>query len=239
MKKRNLLMVCALVFGLSAQVVAQNVNQIINQQIIQLLENNKISTQDTNWVVTNQHISSTSGIHHIYYRQTLNGIEIYGSESSVHLFPNGEVLKANSSFIANTQSKATGGANPSFTAVQAVQSAADHFNYNNTGDISVISLENNIAQETILSKGSISLSDIPARLVYQMNQNEELVLAWDLSIEEVAQQNWWSVRVDAASGAIVDQVNWMSNCNFVHDHSIHETLDYHKNLYDIPNYNRT
>jgi extracellular elastinolytic metalloproteinase len=237
MKKRNLLMVCALVFGLSAQVVAQNIQQIIDQQIVQLLENNKISTQDTNWVITNQHTSSASGVQHIYYRQTLNGIEIYGTESSVHLFPNGEVLKADSGFIANAQSKATGGANPSFTAVQAVQSAATYFNYNNTGDISIINLKNNVAQETILSKGSISLSDIPARLVYQMNQKGELVLAWDLSIEEVAQLNWWSVRVDAASGAIVDQVNWMSNCNFAHDHSIHETLDYHKNLYDIPNYN--
>ncbi|TDI79611.1 MAG: HYR domain-containing protein [Bacteroidetes bacterium] len=237
MKKHNLLMVCALVFGLSAQVVAQNVQQIIDQQINQLLENNKISTQDTNWVVTNQHTSSVSGIHHIYYRQTFNGIEIYGSESSVHLFPDGDVLKSNSRFIADLGSKATGSASPAYTAVQAVQSAADYFNYNGSGDISVISLENNIARETVLSKGGISLSDIPARLVYQMNQIGELVLAWDLSIEEIAQQNWWSVRVDATSGAIVDQVNWMSDCNFVHDHGIHETLDYHKNLYDIPNYN--
>lgn len=238
MKKRNLLMVCALVFGLSEQVVAQYVNQIINQEIIQLLENNKISTQDTNWVITNQHTSSTSGIHHIYYRQTLNGIEIYGSESSVHLFPSGEVLKSYNGFIANLQSKATGSASPSYTAVQAVQRAADYFNYTSSGDISIISFENNVARETVLSKGSISRSDIPARLVYQMNQNGELVLAWDLSIEEVAQQNWWSVRVDATSGAIVDQVNWMSNCNFNHDHSIHEKLDYHKNLFDIPNYNQ-
>lgn len=238
MKNRNLLMVCAMVFGLSAQVVAQNVQQIIDQQIDQLLENNKISSQDTNWVVTSQHTSSASGIHHIYYGQTLNGVEIYGTVSSVHLFPNGEVLKSNNSFIANIQAKATGGAGPSFTAVQAVQSAANYFNYNSSGDFTVISSKSNVAQETVLSKGGISLSDIPVKLVYQMNQNGELVLAWDLSIEEVAQQNWWSVRVDAASGAIVDQVNWMSSCNFSHDHSIHETLDYNKNLYDIPNYNQ-
>ncbi|MBT8255874.1 MAG: hypothetical protein KJO23_04965, partial [Bacteroidia bacterium] len=195
MKKLTMLFACVIFLSVSSQINAQNSQPSIDAQIMQLLENNEITPQDTNWVITDQHTSSTSGVEHIYYRQTLNGIEIYGSESSVHLLPNGEVLSANNKFIANTSSKATGGASPSTTAEQAVQSAANYFNYNITSDISVLSSKNS-AQEVVLTDGGISLSPIPAKLVYQMNQDDELVLAWDLSIEEVAQVNWWSVRVD-------------------------------------------
>ncbi len=229
-------MVCVLFFGTSTQVIAQNIQQTIDEQLVDLLENNKITSQDTNWVITSEHTSSTSGVHHVYFRQTHNGIEIYGTESSVHILANGDVLKATNHFISNASSKATGGVNPSLTAAQAVQSAATYFNYNLSSDISVISTKN-VSRELVLSDGGISRSPIPAKLMYQLNQNEELVLVWDLSIEELAQVNWWSVRVDASTGAIVDQNNLMSNCNFDHDHSDHEeVLDFNKNLYDIPNY---
>lgn len=231
-------LVCALIFGLSTNAIAQNIQESIDQQIVQLLENNIITPQDVNWVITSEHTSSISDIHHIYYRQTLNGVEIYGSESDLHLYPDGTVLAANNKFISNTNELATGGSTPSLTAPQAVTSAASHFNYSITSEITVLRTSSGV-QEVLMSDGGISKSPIPAKLVYQLNQNNELVLAWDLSIEEVAQENWWSVRVDATSGTIVDQNNLMSSCNFDHDHSEHEeieVLDYNKNLYDIPNY---
>lgn len=232
-----MLFACAVFLAFSSQMIAQNSEPSIDAQMMLLLEDNEITPQDTNWVITDQHTSSASGVEHIYYRQTLNGIEIYGSESSVHLMPNGEVLSASNKFISNIGSRATGGASPSMTAAQAVQSAASYFNYNISSDITVIN-SRNASRELVLSDGGISLSPIPAQLVYQMNQDDELVLAWDISIQEIAQENWWSVRVDASTGAIVDQNNFMSSCNFEHDHSVHEEeiLDYNRNLYDIPNY---
>jgi extracellular elastinolytic metalloproteinase len=238
MKKLTTLVLCGVLFGLSSQIIAQNIQQNIDQQIIQLLENNQITAQDANWVITSQHVSSASGIEHVYFRQIHSGIEIYGTESSIHLFSNGETLKANNRFISDLAAKATGGSNPSLTAAQAVQSAAGYFNYTISSDVSVI--ESNLSgHQVILSDGGISMSNIPAKLVYQLNQNDELVLAWDISIEETAQENWWSVRVDATTGAIVDQNNLMSSCNFDHDHSEHEgevVTDFNKNLYNILNY---
>ncbi|MEL6812949.1 MAG: M36 family metallopeptidase, partial [Bacteroidota bacterium] len=237
MKKLTMLLAMALLMGISTQTVAQNLQQSINQQLNKLQEDSSINNPNNTWVITGQHVSSTSGIQHVYFTQTLDGVEIYGTQSSIHLFSNGEVLRSNTNFIENTADKATTGISPSLSAEQAVQRAADYFNYNVTENISVISSAKGVAQETMLSRGGISVSDIPAKLVYQLNTNNELVLAWDLSIQEVAQQNWWSVRVDATTGAIVDQVNWMTSCNFDHDHSVHEeVLDYNKNLYDIPNY---
>ncbi|MDC8005194.1 M36 family metallopeptidase [Aureisphaera galaxeae] len=235
MKKFTLPLLVGLLVLLSPKVHSQEVTKTINEQIHQLLESNELTTQDSQWVITDQHTSRTTGVHHVYYRQLLNGIEIYGSQSSVHIMPNGQLLKSNNKFIPNAANKAAGATSPSLTAAQAVQRAAGHFNYSISEGISV--LESRAAgQELMLSTGGISLSPIPAKLVYQQNQNGDVVLAWDISIEEVAQENWWSVRVDATTGAVIDQVNWGTSCNFDHDHSVHEELNYHRNLYDIPNY---
>lgn len=63
------------------------------------------------------------------------------------------------------------------------------------------------------------------------------MLAWDISIESISETNWWSLRIDATTGAIVNKANWMSSCNFDHDHSNDVVnLDFNANLYDIPNY---
>jgi len=221
---------------LVTSVNSQNVKQSIDQELDQLLENNKITQQDFNWVITSQHTSRTSGVLHVYYTQTLNGIEINGTQSSIHIFPNGQVLKSNNHFVKDVAQKAAGRTTVSINAVQAVQAAANYFGYSISEGLNILQQKGTVNKETLLSRGGISLSDIPAKLVYQITQDNKLALAWDLSIEEKAQQNWWSVRVDANSGTVLDQVNWMSSCNFEHDHSIHETLDYNKNLYDIPNY---
>ena len=159
-----------------------------------------------------------------------------GTQSSIHLLPNGEVLNATNKFVSQTSEKAKGVTTPAISALQAVQLAANHFGYVVSGNLSVVQQKNNVSQETRISNGGISLSEIPAKLVYELDENNHLTLSWDLSIEEVAQQNWWSVRVSATDGSIVSQNNWMVSCNFDHDHSIHEALNYNKNLYDIPNY---
>ncbi len=236
MKRVTLCLFLAALFSISFSAISQSHTQVINGEIATLLENNKLVGSDAQWVITSEHVSSTSGVRHIYFRQMLNSLEIYGTESSVHIMPNGRLLNSNIRFIDNIQSRASGNASPSLSAVQAVQSAAAQLNYSITEAITVLDAERGPSQKTLMSQGGISLSEIPASLTYQLNANNELVLAWDLSIEETTRLNWWSVRVDAASGIIIDQNNWMLTCSFEHDHSEHQGIDYHRNLFDIPNY---
>lgn len=236
MRKFTMLAFCMVLLCLTATVNAQNVQQTIDQQLSELLQTNKISTQDTEWVIKNEHTSRTSGVHHVYYRQVINGIEVFGSESSVHIASNGDVIKANTQFINTEKVKGITAATPSISAIEAVQSAANHFSYTITEGISVISSLGDTAQEKMLSDGGISLSDIPARLVYRMDENKELRLSWDLSIEETSQLNWWSVRVDATTGTILDQINWTRSCSMGHSHTHDGELNYNINLFDIPNY---
>src|SRR5205823_8657918 len=54
----------------------------------------------TNAIVTDQYTDDSSGITHIYLRQTLAGVPIIGADMSVHVMSDGRMLGANSSFMA-------------------------------------------------------------------------------------------------------------------------------------------
>lgn len=238
MKKFLSLTMIGILFTLTTGLVAQNTNTSVLNSLEQLLENNSIVPKDVLFEITDQNQSRISNVTNIYYRQVLNGLQIYGTESSVHVLPNGKILAENNHFIKDVAQRSSGVTTPSLTAVQAVQSAADQLNYQVTESFSVLSGNKGINQESLISDGGISLSEIPAKLMYQLNKENEVVLVWDISIQEKSQQDWWSLRIDAQTGAIVDKVNWMLTCSFEHDHSDDvQTLNYNTNLYDIPNYN--
>ena len=231
-----MLIACLMCFShISGQTGTKQINDYFEQH----LENDELQPQDVQWIITNEHISRTSGIHHIYFKQVVNGIPVYGTESGIHLKQDGSVLYASDGFISNTSSRAVGTGSPSLTAVQAVQAAAAHLNYNSSGNFTILERQSNATQQTLVSGGGISLSDIPVALTYQMNDNDQLVLAWDLSIESSeVETEGYSLRVDASTGEILHKVNWIVNCNFDHDHAAHEkeVLDFNANLFDIPNY---
>jgi extracellular elastinolytic metalloproteinase len=237
MKKVSFGFLATMLCLFALQVQAQKAEDQVLRSLNHLMENNQLLNDDVQWVITDQNISATSGVNHIYYRQVVNGYEVYGTESAVHTLADGTILTANNRFLKATSSRAAS-ASPSLTAIQAVEAAAAQLGYSITEALSVVSTKSEKNQASIITDGGISLSEIPASLVYQANETGELVLAWDLSIQEVAGANWWSVRVDASSGAIVDKNNWMVSCNLSHDHTSHSTnnTDHNRNLFDVLDY---
>lgn len=238
MKKATKNLFFASLFIFSASMFAQDHTEKINKHFEQTIK--KLSPQDAQWKVTSENTSRATGIQHLYFRQTLNGLEIYGTESGLHLLPNGKSLSADSRFVKDVAQKATGPVSPSLTAIQAVQAAAGQLQYTVSEPLKVIEQKRGNTTETILSDGGFSLSPIPVKLMYLLTKKEQIILVWDISIQEKAQQNWWSLKVDATTGKILDKTNWMVSCNLEHDHANDvEQLNYNTNLFDIPNYKAT
>jgi hypothetical protein len=234
MRKLLIKLLC-ITISYTGNLVAQDITGKINQQLTQLLDSDKLLEQDLQWELSSDHVSSASGVHHIYYSQMVNDIEVFGTQSSVHILSNGEVLSANNKFIFKTVSKLNG-SNASLTAIEAVQAAAAQLNYNITDAIAVLENFGGTSQRQIVSDGGISLSPIPAKLMYQL-VDDKFKLVWDISIQEKSQENWWNIRIDAMSGDIVDQNNYILSCAFEHDHDA--GLNFNENLYDMPNYVET
>lgn len=237
MKKVTRGLFLAIMCVFSGTTIAQNVSGAINQQLSQSVKQKELNSQDTQWQITSESVSSTSGVQHVYYRQLFNGIEIYGTESGIHMLSNGQVISKNNKFIKNTTQKLVGSNSPALSAIQAVQSAAAKLNYSISKPLTILEGAQGLDRQTLISDGGISKSPIPAKLIYAITETNQLVLSWDISIQENSQQDWWSLRIDANTGAIVNKANWMVSCATHHDHSNDvKEMNYNTNLYDIPNY---
>ena len=220
----------------TGSIFSQNLSNKIDQQLVKLLEQDKLTEQDTNWELSSENVSSSSGVHHIYYSQMINDIEVFGTQSSVHVLNNGLVLSASNNFVFKTVDKLSSSLNSNLSANQAVQAAAEQLNYSITDAISVLQYYGGASQRQILSNGGISLSPIPAKLMYQL-VDDNFKLVWDISIQEKSQKDWWNIRVDASTGIIIDKNNYMLSCGFDHEHN--NVLNYNKNLFDVSNYNKS
>lgn len=220
-------------FLLSVQ--AQSFTGIVEKNLNSLVAEKKISNSDVSWIVTSENTSSISGVQNVYFRQALNGLEIYGTESSVHVLSNGKELKSHNNFVKDVAQKSNIGVNPSKTAIQAVQAAASHLGYSITESLTEISSKNSLSKETLVSKGGISLSEIPVELMYQKLENGSIVLVWNLSIQSNSKSEWYSVRVNANTGQIIDKGNWITSCNFDHDHK--DDNSQHPVFYGPENFN--
>lgn len=177
--------------------------------------------------IASEHISAQSNIQHSYIIQRINGYQINGRVSSIHLYKNQDVLKLNNQFLSNKQVRVkTAAAN--LSAVQAIRSAAQLLNYSQIGTFKVIDQPVGTERKQLISKGLISNTDIPAKLVYHVGNNNELKLAWDISIQEKSGENWWSLRIDAQTGEILDKTNWIISCNFGdHPKTKHNCASHH------------
>lgn len=237
MKKVTQSLFLAILMGISGPTFAQNFSRAINAQLNQHLEQKELSPQDIQWQITSESVSKKSGIQHVYFTQTLNGLEIFGTDSGIHTLGNGTVISKSTKFIKNTAEKIYGSTQPGLSASQAVKAAAMQLGYSINGSLAVLEGPVGVSKQTLLGDGGISISPIPAKLMYALTDSDQLVLCWDISIQEKSQENWWSLRVNATTGEIVNRSNWMVSCTMHHDHSNDvKTLDFNANLYDIPNY---
>lgn len=237
MKKVTRSLFLAIMCVFSGTTIAQNFSGTIDQQLNHFVQQDELKPQDVQWQITSESVSRTSGIQHVYYRQLFNGIEIYGTESGIHMLANGQVISKDSKFIKNTTQRLVGSSSPALTAAQAVEAAAAQLNYSITKPLTILEGAVGKNRQTLLSDGGISLSPIPAKLMYALTETNQLVLTWDISIQEKSQQDWWSLRIDANTGAIVNKANWMLSCATHHDHSNDvKEMNFNANLYDIPNY---
>ena len=145
-------------------------------------------------VVTDEYTSFHNGVTHLYLRQRYHGLEVHGANININIAADGSVINLGNSFvpdIATAINATTAGLNRG----QAISAAARSLGLDE-------------------SKGAISRKPIPSKLVYQPVAKNFVRLAWDLEIYEMDAKNWWSLRVDAITGVLLDQANYVVHDNF-------------------------
>lgn len=167
----------------------------------------------SHWQVSSQHISNTSGATHVYFHQTYQGIPVSNGIANVAI-KDGEVKSMGNRLVPHLRERITT-QTPSIAPLQAIHKAAQALDLAPPQNLRA--LEPISTQHFIYNNGGISKENIPVKLVYHATPTGQVVLTWDLSIYTLDAQHWWSVKIDAQTGELVNKVDWVVHCNFNHN----------------------
>ncbi|WAC00795.1 M36 family metallopeptidase [Lacinutrix neustonica] len=217
MKKNYFLQLIVFAFAFAFQMGnAQNrlANNEFGSTIQNWLNQNKdsyrLSENDlSSLLVSDAYFSKKTKINHVYINQAYQGIKIHNAVSSVAMRDNA-VFYYDNALLSNIASKINT-TTPVIDAQSAINSVVTAYNL---GPVSNLEVLKSSEGSYLFSKGGVSRVDIPVQLVFQPLENGSIKLAWDLSINTLDNKNWYSVRVDASTGAIIDTNNWILSCNF-------------------------
>jgi subtilisin-like proprotein convertase family protein len=201
-------------FQLKAQSDLQLAQNILAEHAAEL----GLAAGDYDCLQLNNHYESRlSKVQHYYFTQCYQGVEVYRAVFNMHIQQNGELLTWGSRLVPNLVSRIQATA-PSLTAADAVEEAAAAMGYPVPDSLVVKSQAGGAAQAVVFEKGELSVEDIPVRLVYQPMPDGSLRLAWDLNIQQMDGAHWWSLRVDALNGQLLERNDWVISCDFGHPH---------------------
>ncbi|MEJ8755452.1 T9SS-dependent M36 family metallopeptidase [Pontibacter sp. H259] len=190
------------------------------QHIQQTKAEHKLTTADlADYVVTDQYTSRNNGVTHIYLRQRFQGIEVVGANININISKDGQVINMGNRFIPNLRA-AIRNNTAAISAPQAASAAARDLKLTVKKPLEIKERKKPTekvtaaAKAVVLTDGGVSLSPIPAKLVYQPLADGTVRLAWEVEIYNLDAQHYWSMRVDAATGKVlkkedlVIQDNW-------------------------------
>jgi len=185
------------------------------------------NSQSSDYVITSEHVSSTSGIHHIYIRQAIDGIGVVGTESSLHIDASGKIISSHNNFVSEINGTVKN-ASASISASQAITSVAQQMGYT-INNLQVVKISKERNQKTVFTTAGISKSEISVTSLFYFQKGKGTTRIWELSIQEINSSDWWNFRVDASTGQIIDKDNWTLSCNILGDHSLHSHNTSEKN----------
>ena len=172
--------------------------------------------QNVDWKISSEHFDKERGVHYYYLQQTINKLPIFNAIVTIAVKNEGYYLSANRSVdIENTQITT-----PTISSSDAINFAAQHLGIDNGTQPHLLES----SKTAFIYRSEVSLEDIPVELVYFVNDGN-LELAWNLSIAPSDQEHWWSLRIDATTGDLLNQTDWVTHCI----HPEHTSKSIHNN----------
>lgn len=162
--------------------------------------------------LTDRYQSAHNGVTHLYFAQQHAGIPVFTGIMGVHVRPDGRIAYANHRFVSSLASKVNA-TQPALTPLQAIERIAEDtqtpqpWNWKLTARPS--------AHRYVYDGGAAVQADVTVQLVWQpLRTRDEARLAWHVTLAPAHSSDWWSARVDALTGEILEKNNWTLYCSF-------------------------
>ncbi len=213
------------------------VHSDVQGRLSSMVTSGKLAPKDANFIVTSEHVSRTSGVHHIYYNQAIDGLKVYGTESSLHISKSGKVISAHNQFVKDISEKIQT-STASISPAQAIEGVAAQMGYQ-LNNLQEVARQSGVNRKAVYNKAGISGKEIPVQLMYYYTAEGGVNMVWELSVQELNSSDWWNFRINASSGVIIDKDNWMvsciSGCNHAHEKLAHEEENFDTDYLDFEN----
>ena len=198
-------------FLISTSIFSQNQsNTIIEEYLKETKSTHMLIDSDIDEFFINNEIDSESmGMKILYINQMHNGIKIHNAISTISI-KDSEVFYYTNNFLKNITEKINS-STPIISPSDAITNVINYYGLGIATNLRELSSEDN---SFIFSSGGVSQHDIPVDLAYYNNSESSINLVWDLSIHTLDGKFWYSVRVDALNGEILNKSDWIINCSF-------------------------
>jgi extracellular elastinolytic metalloproteinase len=161
-------------------------------------------------LVTDAATTTHNGVTSVHYRQRLDGIGVANGTLNINVMPDGSILSLRNRFVANLAAKASS-RSPILTADAAITYAAGALGLTQSKPLREIERRGGPDRQALWSAAGLSLDAIPVKLAYWATDSGETRLAWEMNLRTPDQEHWWNLWVDAETGAILSQVDWIAS----------------------------
>lgn len=176
----------------------------------------KLTEEDiSNWVVSDQYTNKETGVTYTYLHQQAGGVRIFNAVSTMAI-RNQKVVHFANRFYSDAAGKINI-STPLLTPEKAIFAAASHLGT----PVAVVPSQQSFEEdrsEYIFNDCGISQKPVKVQLVY-VPVNNIFRLAWNVVIDMRSTSDWWNIRIDATTGAVLGKNNLTVSCNFGDGHA--------------------
>lgn len=166
--------------------------------------------------ITDMYKDDYSGITHIWFRQTVNGIGLKNSSVAVHLKDDGTIVYVTGEGVLNAASLIKTSPTSAMKAESALDKSFSHLQMKgNSSNYRTIEKTSKTKLKFGLSVGT-DASNIPAELLYEEDAYGVYRLVWRFEIEDALSGSLWDISIDAVSGEVVYKKDMVIRCHFPH-----------------------
>ncbi len=157
-------------------------------------------------IVTDAYTSRRTNATYVYLRQAYNGIEVYNATAQAVVTSDNQIVAPHARFVADLGDRVNTDT-PSMGAGGAASSAAGYLRSIASTWFVDSRLETDGPEAPPVGMDYFVLIPESAKLVYVAQENGDVRLAWDISLDTRDKQHLFSVRVDAVTGRVLDYVD--------------------------------
>ncbi len=163
-------------------------------------------------VVTDRYRTRRTGTTHLYLRQQVDGIDVFSADLTAVVDRDGRILTRGERLVRGLRGRVNV-RGPVLSAAQAVVLAAEHLGLE-PGAPALSRRIGGPAREVVFFPGGVSRDEIPVKLEYVPRPGADVRLAWNLVIRTPEGGHWWNLHVDAVSGAVLRQNDWIAQDSY-------------------------